>query len=211
MRLNALLGRLGTILGLRLFPMWVGDAIMSVFMAMTWVEPTRFGQGVPGDLLPILAFEALAMHSTPFVWVVRTGKLPPWILLVYVPFGLAVASVIDAPILIALFFWHLASALWTDRRSEGDLNAAMLRYAIVAMVFILLFFVLAVVPMPELGWRAGNVSSDFALTLESGEHVYQTVPAYLTIYFTFRAVWHILWWHWERTGVVAKMGQASRA
>ena len=209
MSLNTFFGRLGTMLGLRLFPMWVGDALMAAFVALTWVEPTRFGADVPGDLVALLIFEGLAIHSTPFVYVVRSGHLPAWILLIYLPFALAAGTFISTPSLLILFLWHLAGALWADRMSEGQMNVAIIRYAIVATVFILLAFVVAIVPFPELGWRAGNVSVDHAFTRGDGSSYYQSIPAYLTVYFTIRAVWHILWWHWERTGEIAKMARMS--
>jgi hypothetical protein len=201
--------RVGVFLGLRALPLWVGDLLMVGLFALTWVDPYRFGPGIPGDINALLVFEGLAIHSTPFILVSRAGYLPKLIIWIYVPFALMVGSLIESPLLLILFLWHLAGVLWRDGMTEAQMNVAIFRYVGVAVAFILLPFFLYIVPMPELGWVEDVIPSDVAWEKGNGDTQYHMPIAFVTIYFTVRALWNVMWWHFDRTGATAQIAEAA--
>lgn len=207
--MSAITGRLATLLGLKLLPHWVGDALLAVLAAVTWVEPFRLGPTAPTDLMALYIFEGLFIHSTPFVIVARKGTIPKWFLLIYVPFAVAAAVFIESKWLLALFLWHIASVAWRDKITDDELNVQMVRYVVVIFVFLLAPAIAWLAPTPPLGWAEG-IPTSAVMVRGSGEPVPGALPAICTLYYSLRAVWHIVWWHWERTGEVDRMKTSMR-
>lgn len=200
MKLRSLLERFASLLALRLLPEWVVDAVMAGFLAWTWVDPFWAGPSVPHDLLPMLLFEFFAIHSTPLWILARAGRIPPWMLLLYVPFVIGAVLVFDSYWLAAFFLWHLAAAAWYEESTEEELALRILRYVVVGVIFLLMPVALWLFPVPELGWTPAAIPYDLAWEKSSGALVYAGLPAMLTIYFTLRSMWYAFWWHMARTG-----------
>lgn len=207
--MNRVLGRLASALGLRLFPGWVGDGLMAALVAAAWVEPGWFSPELPGDLKAVAVIEALALHATPFVLTVRTGRLPGWVLWAYAPFLAGLVFMVQTKLLLLLFAWHLASAAWRDGLGDQAYLTEIIRYVVIFLIMMGAAFGVAFLPVPELGWTADAVPSSAAMTRDDGSVKYGAVPALLTVYFTLRALWNLVWWTWERTGVVRQMAEAA--
>lgn len=206
--MNTLRGVLAALL-LRSLGAVLSHLAVAIGMLVLWIDPMAFGPDTAGNLELLMALEFVVLHSTAFMVAFRFMKgFPRWVFSVlYAPFGLMIGFAASSWVLILLFAWHLGSGIWGDfDMAERHVGGFLVRYVPVFLWFVLLPFVVAVLPLPGLGWNEyPSLAKDVMGTSKPA-----FVPAWAMFYFGGRAVWELLVHQWEQSGALHRFIDRAR-
>ncbi|MDD4871087.1 MAG: hypothetical protein PHR77_11065 [Kiritimatiellae bacterium] len=168
--------------------------IMSLYFWLIWVNPLIFDDVLRGCAL-ILIIEFLTVHSTVFIVFVAKEKVSMWLLLIYIVAVVIAAGATRTIWPIPFFAWHIYDTMKAFRNaSEGQIKTLWLRWFVTIVLFLLAIMPAVVLPLPDLGWHHGIVSSDFAWREEGSSRLnYHVTPAWGTIYFFLIGMMSLYW------------------